>query len=80
VKIAHLKVNMAANGGQIEVDSSAQGRNTQMGGTGSKPEQGKTTRDGGKKLPPKVVEDDDEEDGDFATPKRDRHGDDDQPI
>ena len=52
-----------------------------MGGTGKKPEQGKTTRDGGKKPPPKVVEDDDDdEDGDFATPKRDRHGDDDQPI
>jgi hypothetical protein len=80
VKIAHLKVNMAANGGQIEVDSSGQGRNRHMGGTGNKPEQGKTTRDGGKKPPPKVVEDDDEEDGDFATPKRDRHGDDDQPI
>jgi hypothetical protein len=81
VKIAHLKVNMAANGGQIEVDSSGQGRNTHMGGTGKKPEHGKTTRDGGKKPPPKVVEDDDDEDdGDFATPKRDRHGDDDQPI
>ena len=51
-----------------------------MGGTGKKPEQGKTTRDGGKKPPPTVVEDDDDEDGDFATPKRDRHGDDDQPI
>jgi hypothetical protein len=51
-----------------------------MGGTGKKPEKGKTTRDGGKKPPPKVVEDDEEEDGDFATPKRDRHGDDDQPI
>ena len=50
-----------------------------MGGTGKKPETGKTTRDGGKKPPPKV-EDDEEEDGDFATPKRDRHGDDDQPI
>ena len=51
-----------------------------MGGTGKKPEKGKTTREGDKKPPPKVVEDDDEEDGDFATPKSDRHGDDDQPI
>jgi hypothetical protein len=78
VKIAHLKVNMAANGVQIEVDLSGQGRNTHMGGTGKKPEQGNTTRDSGKKPPP--VEEDDEEDGDFATPKPDRHGDDDQPI
>jgi hypothetical protein len=71
---------MPANGGQIEVNSLFQCRNTHMGGTGKKPEKGKTTRDSGKKQPPKVVEDDDEEDGDFATPKRDRHGDDDQPI
>ena len=50
-----------------------------MGGTSKKPENGKTTKDGGKKPASKAVEDD-EEDGDFATPKRDRHGDDDQPI
>ncbi len=39
------------------------------------------TKDDGKlgKPPPKPVEDDDE-DGDFATPKRDRHGDDDEPL
>jgi hypothetical protein len=33
-----------------------------------------------KKPPPAPVEDDDFEDGDFATPKRDGHGDDDQPL
>jgi hypothetical protein len=33
-----------------------------------------------KKTPPPPAEDDDIEDGDFATPKRDRHGDDDQPL
>jgi hypothetical protein len=71
---------MPANGGQIEVNSAVQGRNTHMGGTGRKPEKGKPTRDGGKNPPPELVEDEDEEDGDFATPKRDRHGDDDQPI
>ena len=32
------------------------------------------------KPPPAPAEDDDVEDGDFATPKRDRYGDDDQPI
>lgn len=30
--------------------------------------------------PTATVEDDDAEDGDFATPKRDRYGDDDQPL
>jgi hypothetical protein len=51
-----------------------------MGGTGKKNElPGKD--DGKSKKPrPATVEDDDAEDGDFATPKRDRHGDDDQPL
>ena len=31
-------------------------------------------------LPASPAEDDPYEDGDFATPKRDRHGDDDQPL
>jgi hypothetical protein len=50
-----------------------------MGGTSKKPPKGKTAKDSGKKSPPKTVEDDDE-DGDMATPKRDRYGDDDQPL
>ena len=33
-----------------------------------------------KKAPPKPAEDDDYEDGDIATPKRDRYGDDDEPL
>jgi hypothetical protein len=33
-----------------------------------------------KKPPPAASEDDDYEDGDIATPKRDRYGDDDQPL
>ena len=33
-----------------------------------------------KKPPSKPIEDDDYEDGDIATPKRDRNGDDDQPL
>jgi hypothetical protein len=39
-------------------------------------------KDNGKpKAPPvKPVEDDDDEDGDFATPKRDRQDDDSQPL
>ncbi len=51
-----------------------------MGGTGKKSEN--PNKDGGKskKSPPPPMEDDDFEDGDIATPKRDRHGDDDQPL
>ena len=51
-----------------------------MGGTGKKSEP--PTRDDGKpkKPPPTPVEEDDYEDGDMATPKRDRHGDDDEPL
>jgi hypothetical protein len=33
-----------------------------------------------KKPPPAPIQDDDVEDGDFATPKRDRYGEDDQPL
>ncbi len=51
-----------------------------MGGTSNKPQKGKTAKDSGKKPPPKAVADDDDEDGDMATPKRDRYGEDDQPL
>lgn len=49
-----------------------------MGGTSKKPPNGKPATDRAKK-PAKPVDDDDE-DGDMATPKRDRNGDDDQPL
>ena len=50
-----------------------------MAGIGNKSEL--PAKDGKpKKPPPPPVEDDDYEDGDIATPKRDRHGDDDQPL
>jgi hypothetical protein len=50
-----------------------------MGGTGKKNElPGKD--DGKSKKPPPPVEDDDIEDGDIATPKRDRSDEDDQPL
>jgi hypothetical protein len=51
-----------------------------MGGTSRKPQKGKTAKDSGGKSPPKTVDDDDDEDGDMATPKRDRYGEDDQPL
>ena len=52
-----------------------------MGGTGKE----KTPRKEGddkskKKPPPSRAEDDDREDGDIATPKRDRCGNDDEPL
>jgi hypothetical protein len=51
-----------------------------MGRTGKKSELPKKDDGKSKKSPPPPAEDDDYEDGDFATPKRDRHGDDDQPL
>jgi len=55
-----------------------------MGGIGKKAELLKklSRKDDSKskKPPPAPVEDDDVEDGDIATPKRDRHGEDDQPL
>jgi len=51
-----------------------------MGGTGKKSEPPKKADDKPKKSPPAPSEDDDYEDGDIATPKRDRYGDDDQPL
>jgi len=52
-----------------------------MGGTGKtgKKRENPNKTDGKSKKPP-PVEDDDVEDGDIATPKRDRSGDDDQPL
>jgi hypothetical protein len=49
-----------------------------MGRTGKKSEL--PPKDDGKPKKPAPVEDDDYEDGDMATPKRDRHGDDDEPL
>jgi hypothetical protein len=51
-----------------------------MGGTGKKKKFPGKEDDKSKKSPPKPVEDDDVEDGDIATPKRDRYGEDDEPL
>jgi hypothetical protein len=46
--------------------------------------QGKPPKDDGKPgkppVPPPPTDDDDSEDGDFATPKQDRYGNDDEPL
>jgi hypothetical protein len=51
-----------------------------MGGIGKNSEPPKPEPSKPIKPPPSPAEDDDGEDGDFATPKRDRYGDDDQPL
>jgi hypothetical protein len=52
-----------------------------MGGIGKKGEPPKPEDKRPVKPPPPPAEDDDDgEDGDFATPKRDRYGEDDQPL
>jgi hypothetical protein len=51
-----------------------------MGRTGKKTDRSKNDDSESKKSPPAPIADDDIEDGDIATPKRDRYGDDDQPL
>ena len=51
-----------------------------IAGKGKKQGKRKTADDAGKKQPPVAIEDEEEEDGDIATPKRDRTGEDDQPL
>lgn len=51
-----------------------------MGGIGKKDEPAKKDPVKSKKPPPAPIEDDDVEDGDMATPKRDRYGNDDEPL
>jgi len=51
-----------------------------MGNTGRKSEPPKKAVDKSKKPPPPRSDNDDYEDGDIATPKRDRTGNDDEPL
>jgi hypothetical protein len=51
-----------------------------MGGTGKQHEAPKPANDKPKEPQRAPIEDDDFEDGDIATPKRDRHGNDDEPL
>jgi hypothetical protein len=51
-----------------------------MGGFGKKSRPPKKDDGKPKKPPPAPREDDEFEDGDIATPKRDRHGNDDEPL
>jgi hypothetical protein len=51
-----------------------------MGGIGKKAELPKKDDSKSNKRPPARIEDDDVEDGDFATPKRDRSDPDDEPL
>ena len=55
-------------------------KRNQMNGTGRKSEPPKKDNDKSKKPEHVPVEDDDYEDGDIATPKHDRNGDDDEPL
>lgn len=51
-----------------------------MGGTGKKKEPPGRDEKKVNKAPASPLDDEDYEDGDFATPKRDRHDEDDEPI
>jgi hypothetical protein len=63
--------------------ASRRSKGNNMGGTGKNgelPKPGVRKPSKPSKPPPAPTEDDDVEDGDIATPKRDRYGDDDQPL
>jgi hypothetical protein len=51
-----------------------------MGSTDKKPKLLRKDERKPKKVLPKPADDDEEEDGDIATPKRDRNDEDDQPV
>ena len=51
-----------------------------MAGTDRKKVPPEQADDKSSKPPPRPAEDDEPEDGDFATPKRDRSGNDDEPL
>ena len=55
-------------------------KGTDMGGNGKKSEPPKQDNDKPKKPKRPPAEDDEYEDGDIATPKRDRYGNDDEPL
>jgi hypothetical protein len=69
-----LRIGMQGN-----ADSSGE-KGHQMGGTGRKNEPPKKGEDTPKKPERIPAEDEEYEDGDIATPKQDRHGDDDEPL
>jgi hypothetical protein len=66
-------------GRQGNADSSG-GKRHQMGGTGRKSESPKPGGDKPKQPAHNLPDDDDYEDGDIATPKHDREGNDDEPL
>ena len=51
-----------------------------MGGIGKKDEPANKDEDKSRKPPPVPIVEDEVEDGDIATPKRDRNGNDDEPL
>jgi hypothetical protein len=61
-------------------DDSSDPKGRNMVGIGRERKPPRPVDDKSKKPPPPQVEDDEPEDGDIATPKRDRHGNDDEPL
>ena len=81
---------MPVKGGEIEVEGASLAafgpalihpdKENNMGGIGKKGEPAKKEEVKSKKPPPVPTEEDEVEDGDIATPKRDRNGNDDEPL
>jgi len=77
--------NMLVKGGHIEVDGCRSSLTRKHAVSGTAPKTNPPATETGKPAkpvppPPAPIEDDDIEDGDIATPKRDRYGTDDEPL
>jgi hypothetical protein len=77
LKIGRIEVNAPFR--HMKADQLAEKRND-MGGNSGKSAPAKQDNDKSKKPKGKPIKDEDYEDGDIATPKRDRYGNDDEPL
>jgi hypothetical protein len=80
VKVGQIEVNASLRADMASKTPADPAKRNDMGGTGRKSEPPKQDNDNQKKPKSAPIEDDDCEDGDIATPKRDRSGNDDEPL
>ena len=80
VKVGQIEVNASLRADMASKTPADPAKRNDMGGIGKNSEPPKQDNNKPKKPKRRPVEDEDEEDGDIATPKRDRNGNDDEPL
>jgi hypothetical protein len=81
VKVGQIEVNASLRADMASKTPADPAKRNDMGGTGRKSEPPKQQDNDNQEKPKSApIEDDDREDGDIATPKRDRSGNDDEPL